>query len=58
MPMSDLGREEHEAVLGVPLHLPVVLLDQQRDQREDPEVGEDDHRDVRLARRSGGGGGL
>ena len=39
----ELGDHQHEAVLGVPLHLGVLLFDEQRDQRQQPEVRQHDH---------------
>src|SRR4051812_27609371 len=39
----ELGHGKHDAVLRVPLHLGVVFLDEQRHEREHPEVREHDH---------------
>ena len=40
---QQLGDHQHEAVFGVPLHLRIVFFEEQRNQREGPEVGQDDH---------------
>ena len=40
---DDVGSEQHEAVLRVPLDVLIVLFGQERDQGEWAEVGEDDH---------------
>jgi len=40
---DELGHHQDDAVLGMPLHLGVVLLDQERDERQRPQIGEHDH---------------
>ena len=42
-PENELGDKQGQAVLGVPLDFRIVLLQQQGHQRENPEIGEDDH---------------
>src|SRR5438876_2093056 len=37
---DELGDHQHEAVLGMPLQLGVVFLDNQRDEREQPQISE------------------
>jgi cell division protein FtsN len=40
---EQLGDHQHEAVSGVPLHVGIALFEDQRHQREGPEVRQDDH---------------
>src|SRR4029450_12680551 len=40
---DELGGHQYEPVFGVPLHFRVALFDDQRDGRQQPEVGEHDH---------------
>ena len=48
---DDLGHHQHDAVLGVPLHFLVVLLRQQRHQRQQPQIRQHNHH-VAVARGS------
>lgn len=40
---DELGNHEHNPVLGMPLDLGIVPLEEQRNEGEDPEIGEHDH---------------
>src|SRR5262249_31319222 len=40
---DQLGRHQHQAVLGMPLHVRVLLFGKERHQREQPQIREHDH---------------
>ena len=50
-PEHQLGDGEHQPVLRVPLHFPVFLLDHQRNERQEPQLRQDDHH-IAIARGS------
>ena len=51
-PEDQLSYEQDDAVLGVPLHFAVLFLDNEWDERQQPQVRQQDHY-VAIARWSG-----
>src|SRR5205823_14463519 len=50
-PADDLGDQDRQTVLRVPLNFAVVFLGDERDDAEDPEIREDDHQGAVAAGR-------